>query len=112
MAEYTPAPWAWRWKDDTLRTKGDGNPYEFGSDVILQLNYNSPEEPISKANARLIAAAPELMDALTNMLSAYNGTPCPVCNGDCASANPPVSMCPYTIGRDALVLVKRVREGT
>jgi hypothetical protein len=44
----------------------------------------------AEANARLIAAAPELYEAL-EALRSYG---CPVCQGDCGSANPPVVSCP------------------
>jgi hypothetical protein len=41
------------------------------------------------ANARLIAAGPEMVEALRRWMH----TGCPNCSGDCGSANPPVMSC-------------------
>lgn len=53
---------------------------------------------IDHPNARLIAAAPDLLEALKSFQS-YG---CPICNGDCGSANPPVSMCPMEMAYAAI----------
>lgn len=51
-----------------------------------------------EANANLISAAPELLEALKSFQS-YG---CPVCSGDCGSANPPVISCPMQIAEAAI----------
>ena len=57
MSKHTPGPW-------TL----DGN-YVYGSNfVIAQVYQISFENPEGKANARLIAAAPEMFDVLKETL--------------------------------------------
>ena len=54
------------------------------------------------ANARLISCAPELVEALEGFVS-YG---CPVCSGDCGSANPPVMHCPM---QDACHVLAKAR---
>jgi hypothetical protein len=61
MSEHTPGPWVWRWKDQTLRVAGDGNPYPFTNKIVLQLD---PGMSITDADHQLIAAAPDLLAAL------------------------------------------------
>lgn len=53
---------------------------------------------IDNADARLIAAAPCLLEALVTL----RGFGCPACNGDCGSANPPVISCPMQIASAAI----------
>jgi hypothetical protein len=48
---------------------------------------------------RLRASEKALLEAL-NMF--YPQTGCPVCGGDCSSANPPVVVCPMLIARAAI----------
>lgn len=43
-----------------------------------------------------------MSDELAKALDIFQGFGCPVCHGDCASANPPVSLCPMQIARAAL----------
>lgn len=52
----------------------------------------------AEADAHLFAAAPELLGALRLL----RGFGCPACNGDCASANPPVSTCPMQVAGAAI----------
>lgn len=59
--KHTPGPWLWRWKDNSLRTAGDGKPYQYGTEVVLRL---AEDAEISDADERLIAAAPDLLAAL------------------------------------------------
>ena len=40
--------------------------------------------------------------ALEDALRNFQSYGCPVCNGDCASANPPVTMCPMIEAHAAL----------
>lgn len=52
----------------------------------------------AQANARLFSAAPELLEAL-ELLRSFG---CPHCNGDCGSANPPVTTCPMAVASAAI----------
>lgn len=82
--QFTPGPWSLhrRVKDDCL----------------VHANGYGVCDVRSEANAHLIAAAPELYEALV----ALRGYGCPVCNGDCASANPTVVGCPMQQASAAL----------
>jgi hypothetical protein len=44
--------------------------------------------------------------ALREALETFVGYGCPACNGDCASANPPVPSCPMQEAREALEKTK------
>lgn len=59
---HTPGPWRVGPVDDTIVTDADGKEV-----AAIDGDYNSPDEwPRMEANARLIAAAPDLLDALYN----------------------------------------------
>ena len=87
---YTPGPWSYDYalyKDSeaTIKTPvGDVATVW----VIWRDTGIGPFEEV-EANARLIAAAPELVEALRRWMH----TGCPNCSGDCGSANPPVMSC-------------------
>ena len=67
MTTHTAGPWRLTLSDDTTIIAGDGTP------VAGTLgNYDSDDEwPVMEANARLIAAAPDLLAALRGMLADY-----------------------------------------
>ena len=75
-AQHTPGPWV-------IHKHGLGSPYlgnvvrEWQQDgitymrtITIQLKYDTPE--VNEANAQLIAAAPELLRTLTNLINATN----------------------------------------
>ena len=65
---HTPGPWVVGPIDDTVVTHlgKDGIRYEVAA---VDGDYNDPDEwPIMEANARLIAAAPDLLAALKEVL--------------------------------------------
>jgi hypothetical protein len=65
---HTPGPWVVGPVDDTVVTHlgRDGVRYEIAA---IDGDYNSPDEwPTMEANARLIAAAPDMLDALKALL--------------------------------------------
>ena len=65
MSKHTPGPWQWTQHfDPTISIYKDG----FGQIARL---YDS-SAGTGKANARLIAAAPDLLDALQRLLNAEN----------------------------------------
>ncbi len=85
MGEHTPGPWAYRPQeyDDWGIVRIEGVDEDGFQRVICQANYvASPEELIAhrtnktdpaEANARLIAAAPELLEALEDVLRFHDG---------------------------------------
>lgn len=63
-AKFTPGPWKVGPVDETLVATDDGK-------EVAQIcgDYNQPETwPVMEANAHLIAAAPELYEALSDLL--------------------------------------------
>lgn len=63
-SKYTPGPWVVGPADDTVVTHlgADGQRYTVAE---IDGDYNQPETwPVMEANARLIAAAPDLYEAL------------------------------------------------
>lgn len=67
-AKHTPGPWVVGPADDTVVTHlgKDGVRYEVAA---IDGDYNEPDEwPVMEANARLIAAAPDLLSAAHSAL--------------------------------------------
>jgi len=65
MPKHTPGPWtvqkieATEWNVESHRVLGSNN------DLVTDIDVNSaPDDTTAAANARLIAAAPDLLDAL------------------------------------------------
>ena len=70
MRKHTPGPWVVGPVDDTVVTHlgADGVRYEVAQ---IDGDYNEPGLwPVMEANARLIAAAPDLLDAAIKALAA------------------------------------------
>ena len=75
MNKYTPGPWeVGRFSGDTVWAEG-------GHTLLASCNY-LPEGEIEteKANARLIAAAPQIFEALKAMVKAGRGDDGPYCD--------------------------------
>lgn len=74
--KHTKGKWAWRWQN--------GNPIvstntEKGFEkLIAEIEYNMSIDQEAQANAHLIAAAPELLEALERFLESS------ACTNDCA----------------------------
>ena len=67
-AQHTPGPWVVGPVDDTVVTHlgADGRRYEVAA---VEGDYNDPDQwPVMEANARLIAAAPDLLEAAKQAL--------------------------------------------
>lgn len=67
MPQHTPGPWSTHMCDDTSIVDRDGRD-------IAQIcgDYRHPDIwPVTEANARLIAAAPEMLEALKIALAAF-----------------------------------------
>lgn len=68
----TPGPWVWRWKSGSLHQRGEP-PYDFGATVLCPTyDYDSGVDvQVSEADARLIAAAPDMQEAAEQVIIAY-----------------------------------------
>ena len=69
MTTHTPGPWRVEGRD--IR-QGQEN---LIAQVARQVDNNGGDDPIRNANARLIAAAPEVLEALVILVQRY----CPTC---------------------------------
>lgn len=72
MTTHTPGPWVWRSKSGSLHQVGTA-PYAYGN-VVLEPSYDydsGTDTKVSDADAALIAAAPELLDALKALLKKH-----------------------------------------
>ena len=65
---HTPGPWVYQYSPYTSQDGHEIPAFEVhGEDKVCDTNENQPSEE-QEANARLIAAAPELLDALDCLL--------------------------------------------
>lgn len=64
----TPGPWQ-RVGREIFAADGE---VEIGSTYVLQTAYSSVDDETSLANAQLASAAPELLEALKEMVAAFN----------------------------------------
>lgn len=75
--QHTPAPWGWKWETEKRKwaivTDSTGG-------IIANVNTETGPDALSapatrkmpaEANVRLIAAAPEMLNALVNLLAPY-----------------------------------------
>lgn len=69
--KYTPGPWAVSGREVLMSVRNAGGATRMDGWKGSAFNIATPEE--HQANACLIAAAPELLEALKNMLAAYGG---------------------------------------
>lgn len=101
MSKHTPGPWhCWTYTDCDGDPRADGVAYE-----VHCFSIHEPTEPYNghelgsgeeaRANARLIAAAPDLLEALKRMHAAFNAKkPIPTAEGNALEA-----MCRAVIGK-------------
>ncbi len=68
---HTPGPWKWvegPWLDALLAPEG----YQLGADYVLNPeSFGAKDDDVMQADARLIASAPELLEALKGLLAGY-----------------------------------------
>lgn len=101
--------------DSTIEPSGDGEYVKYGDYAALEAQLVEREA----ANERLTAdrdfwkeqfqvetrarieAEAQLAEA-RQVVALFENYGCPVCHGDCASANPPVPFCPMQIARREL----------
>ena len=101
-AKHTPGPWVIGSSEGRVLSHWDGIGYwEIANATVTNFRGDSGEMYFAggtqEANARLIAAAPDLLEALEGLEGYVEGIiedGCPKCGGDCSEANPPVSFCP------------------
>lgn len=69
MSKHTLGPWFSQYDDNGF--------YEIGSEAVaFRMAFTYGEGDTDEANARLIAAAPELLEALERMLHSFSPHPC------------------------------------
>ena len=79
-AQYTPAPWTFQgaMNSDRIFVGREGKILQGGYDTIATVRMNGEESAFNQgvqvANARLIAAAPELLEALENAVACLENT--------------------------------------
>ncbi len=80
MSKHTPGPWSYRkvprkqeWEINTGRCPNSGHESWTGMSVVFGCDdYPKMGKIVGEANARLIAASPELLEACKAMLSEFN----------------------------------------
>jgi len=83
MAEMPERIRAYSWRD------GDEAPHGVW-DIEQENREDATEYVLASTHTRAMEALREARE----VIDAFCGYGCPVCHGDCASANPPVSLCP------------------
>ena len=83
--------------------KTDDQTVEQLAQDVLNPDYLSPTRKTIAATLRALAAE---RDRLRDVVLRWQHYGCPDCGGDCASANPPVSMCIMQATRAALANCK------
>lgn len=111
MSDLKPCPNPWCdgpavLHDDLLRVDDTGTGYDAAVSCLHCDNstpcYRSPAEAIAAWNTRADTAKDAEIARLREALNVMQGYGCPVCNGDCGSANPPVIFCPMQTISQAL----------
>lgn len=78
--KHTPGPWLAQdgnhFEADCVITTQDRLDTSKGPIAQLDTEFNEPVGAEQRANARLIAAAPDLLEALIDLLGAVEGVPC------------------------------------
>jgi len=95
MSKFTPGPWKWTagWSMGPSEKDGTSCVQNDKGDLVFHSCDGCSLEP-SEADANLIAAAPEMYEALKELLDA---TPQEECGPDCNEAN-----CPWMQAKAAL----------
>jgi hypothetical protein len=70
-AKHTPGEWVFEFKDDHTVIRSMEECYRPGAGYVCHVNKNNVSEAEREANENLIAAAPDLLEALHRMADAY-----------------------------------------
>ena len=74
--QHTPGPWFQHHSDVSIRVCDGAHDSQDGCKTIAEAEIIGYDREVSQANARLIAAAPEVLYALENLLALVEGE-CP-----------------------------------
>lgn len=114
-ADATPGPWAVEYENGVCWVV-DPN----GERIVKVVPW---PHGVTEKDAAFIAAAHDMADLIARMDEALRAADalallvnnairdgCPACGGDCASANPPVVLCPQQVREAALAAYRATRE--
>ncbi len=102
----------WREKYDGLANDALKKIGEMGARIgRLDVELDAAKADLQAAN-RELAKFKALAETLAGALEGMQSYGCPVCNGDCGSANPPVIFCPMTQCAEALRQYKEARDAS
>jgi hypothetical protein len=102
---HTPGPWEATERHEYHEIIGPRERSSwYGRKGVWAVAYADTDRDVAEqiANARLISAAPDLLEAL----EMARGLGCPGCIGDCASASPPIVDCPMRVMSAAISKAK------
>ena len=101
--------------DQLLSELQDGNAWD--STISLLADYADlvqdllkDREAVRAEQAAELAKFKALAETLEGAVDVMQSYGCPVCNGDCGSANPPVMSCPMSQCAEALHQYKEARD--
>ena len=86
--------------------------YEFKSEEEAAAVIEADREAVRAEQAAELAKFKALAEKLAGALGEMRSYGCPVCNGDCGSANPPVMSCPMSQSCEALRQYKEARDAS
>lgn len=104
--KHTPGPWRWKWLGSASRLLGPNEEW-IHSDGSAGGEY-SPDIDVDGPNARLIAASPDLLEALERMLVSFSGDLCIEC-GEVSGKGKGCDSC-YVLG-EAEAAIRKAKEG-
>ncbi|GGD11873.1 hypothetical protein [Aureimonas glaciei] len=70
-ADYTPGPWCIAHRKGVLAVRGAATEHVAQISSVFQIGYGPTSSEEAKANARLIAASPELLEALQSVMAEW-----------------------------------------
>lgn len=74
MSEHTPGPWKLSRKNGSRRMRLTGQGWAFFAKVVVRMDHSDCDNQEGLANAHLIAAAPDLLEASEAALRAFDSS--------------------------------------